>query len=384
MQSLPIPKFRSWSSSWEVYFPKRGATEGQRRFFPTEAAALAEINRWATGKKPAAHISQRKVDILHQCEALLPAGTDVLEAVRFFLEHHQGLTKVTVQTAADSYKLDLKRNASAKYEEEMSRVVDLAVVALGADTVCSSLSRAGLIEVIKAPESYWNRYAMKRAVSCLLTKARELGALKTNPLDGWRFEDAPKATPHTLTNETSQDILDHVLVERVDLIPSFALQKFAGIRTEELCRPDETDGSKRALRWEDLTAGLKVEVPVEVSKTGDRRVITFWPAALTNWLNAFNPDWAKLKGRICPVENLEDIKSKLLTGFADFKQNDFRRTYASNAYALHGALVQDWMGHTDGRMLKKHYRDFVDAEKAKAYFESKPAVQPSNVISISA
>lgn len=381
MTMQPTPKYRSWSSSWEVYFPARGAVPGKRRFFATEELANSAISEWKKGNTKA-HLGQRAADTALYAQSLLPEGVTLTDAVRFYLEHNQGLTKVTVSAVAEAYKLDIARTASEKYEAEQKRVVDILVTRLGADTLFSSLSRATLIGVIKEPNSYWNRAGRKRALSCLITKARELGAIRTNPLDGWTFEDAPKSTPHTLSNETAQSILEHVLAKRHDLLPCFALQLFAGIRTEELCRPDE-DG-RRALRWEDLTPGSKIEVPVEVSKTKDRRVIAFWPEALTSWLNAAGIDLTKAKGRICALVNLEDAKTKLLADFSDFEQNDFRRTYASNAYALHGALVQDWMGHTDGRMLKRHYRDFIDPEKAKAYFTSKPPSTPANVIPLSA
>lgn len=380
----PTPKFRAWAAKsgtpWEAVFPRRGPTKAKRRFFATQEEAQKEITAWLKGGT-AQSLSKKLVDEVHYLKGILPPGTTLTDTVRFFLAHNSGLTATTVKAVADAYKLDLKRSASAKYAEEQERMIDHTVAGLGPETIFSSLSRAKLIAFIKEPDSYWNRYGRKRAVSCLISKARELEAIRLNPLEGWKFEDAPKATPHILTIEATQRILEHTLAGRPELVASFALQLFAGVRTEELCR-EEKDG-RRPLKWEDVTFGSKIEVPVEVSKTEDRRVITFWPEALTHWLNAVQCD---RKGVICPVAELDDAKSKLLDGLAgvDFKQNDFRRTYASNAYALHGILVQDWMGHTDGRMLKKHYRDFVEKENAQKYFASKPQHVPNNLVALTA
>lgn len=373
-----VPKFRSWSGSWEVYFPKRGSVPAQRRFYPSEESARSAIAEWRRGDTGTS-LSKRQVDEVLYVTGLLPSGVTLTDAVRFFIEHNAGLARVTVGQCAEAYRLLLKRQASDKYAEEQGRVITEVEKLLGAETVFSTIPKATLIETINAPETYWTRYGRKRAVSCLISKALELGGLKDNPLANWRFEKAPKKTPHVLSNEAVQSIMERVLAERPELVPCFALQLFAGIRTDELCRKDKK--GKRALRWEDIDIGTRITVPIEVSKTGDKRVIDFWPAALTNWLNAVG---GSRKGRICPVEKLDDAKSKLLSDMPEFQQNDFRRTFASNAYALHGAKTQDWMGHTDGRMLKKHYRDFRTPEQAEAFFASKPATLPNNIIAITA
>lgn len=379
----PTPKYRAWAAKsgtpWEVSFPTRGALKGKRRFFATEADALAAVKDWLRGDA-SANLGKRTVDEVAYLQGLLPSGVSLTDAVRYYLQHHRNVAEATLGSIAEAYLTDCRRSSSAKYQETMGYSVASVVEHFGADTLFSALSKAQLIQFIKAPESYWVRYGRKRAVSCLITKARELDAIGSNPLEGWQFEDAPKATPHVLTNAEVQRLMEHTLAVRPELIPSFALQLFAGIRTEELCRDEE---GKRALTWEDITFGQRIDVPIEVSKTDDRRVITFWPEALTHWLNAVP---GERTGLICPVAQLDDAKSKLLADLdgVNFRQNDFRRTYASNAYALHGALVQDWMGHTDGRMLKKHYRDFVEPTQAKAFFASKPPSTPNNVIALTA
>lgn len=379
--AMIAPKFRQWAvqhgTPWEVSFPRRGAVPGRRRFFATMTEATDAITEWTAGDASAG-LPKRVVDEVLYVRSLLPEGVTLTDLYRFYAQHHAGLTVATVQVVADAYLRDCQRANEEKYYSEQKRVIDLLVTELGADVLFSSLSRARLVETIKAPDSYWNRYARKRAVRCLITKAIELDAVKVDPLAGWKFEDAPKATPHTLSTETAQAIMEHVFHERHELVPAFALQLFAGIRTEELCR--ETADGRRPLDWKDITFGAKIDVPAEVSKTGDRRVIDFWPEALTNWLRAWHPTGTMREGKVCPIANLEDAKSKLLSGFPEFKQNDFRRTYASNAYALHGARVQDWMGHTDGRMLKRHYKDFIEPAKAQAYFASKAPEVAANVV----
>lgn len=391
MPTQLTPKFRQWSSSWEVYFPKRGHLKGQRRFFPTEADANSAIAKWNADAAPSSYLSMREVDQLTLCKSMLPSGVTLLDAVRFYLEHSHSGVRMTLAEVAKAYLQDLKvQKRSEDYRATMESDVAKALAGLGADRTVDTLKRHEYIAYIKSGETFWVRYGRKRAVSCLISKARELGAVGSNALEGFTFEDAPKATPHTLTLSDTQAILEFTLKTRPDLLPSLAFKLFAGIRTEELCR-NEVNG-KRPLLWEDVTVGQSINVPIEVSKTNERRVVDFWPEALTFWLNA-SP--LVFPGRICPVAELDNETSRLIVALnkarvleglkpVDFQQNDFRRTYASMSYAVRGGeKTADSTGHSL-KVLKKHYRDFKTETEAKAYFSLKPLEQSPKVVAMTA
>jgi hypothetical protein len=211
----PVPVYKAWAEKhgtpWQVTFPKRGAVPTKRRFFPTEDAANAEIEKWLKDRKPEAGLGKRVVDEVVHCRALLPPDVSLLDCVRFYVEHHSGLTTVTVQEVADDYLADLKaQKKSADYRDEQERWAGIFVTELGAETLFSSIGKARLLKFIKSDsESYWNRYARKRIASCLVSKAIELEALRMNPLDGWKFEDAPKKRPHFLLQADAEIILTY-------------------------------------------------------------------------------------------------------------------------------------------------------------------------------
>lgn len=373
------PKHRPWAeihgTPWEVTFPKNGAVPRKRTFYPTKDAALAAIADWEKGRT---HLSlgKRKVDELLYCEAILPAGVSITDACRFYIEHNSGQNNVTIGDVASLYLVDLKRAKKAEdYQAEMKRTVESAVEHFGKSMLFSALTKAKLLTYIKGGETYWVRYARKRAVSVLISKARDLEAIRLNPLDGYTFEDAPKSTPHFLKLEDTQAILDYTAQHKPELVTPFALQLFAGIRTEELSR-NEVNG-KRPLRWSDIKFGESITVPVEVSKTGDRRVVDYWPAALTNWLD--KP--AKADSQVCTVSELDDAKSKLIKALnkervaqslpeVDFRQNDFRRTYATHSVQLFGGeKTKDRLGHQESsKVLKKHYDGLSTKHQAEAHF----------------
>jgi hypothetical protein len=388
------PRFCEWAAKHgtpiEVIFPKRGGVVRKRRFFVSEEAANTAISEWKHGTVSVG-LGKRKVDEMLYCESMLPPGVGLRDCVHFYLEHHSGSNTTTILDVAKLYLTDLKRQQKAEdYQDEMKRTVESAVVALEGATIddeklkdtgklFSTLNRAMLLRFIKSGETYWVRYARKRAVSVLISKAREMEAIKFNPLDGWVFEDAPKKTPHFLKNWEADAILNYANRHKPELVTPFALQLFAGIRTEELCR-NVTD-TKRPLWWSDLKFGQSITIPVEVSKTNDRRVIDYWPEALSNWI--VNPGEGAVP--VCSYAELDDAKSKLIKALnkerkrlelpkVDFKQNDFRRTYATNSVAVFGGeKTKDRLGHQEpSKVLKKHYDGLTEKAIAEAYYQSKP------------
>lgn len=390
------PEYKTWAEKhgtpWQVSFPTRGAIAGRRRFFATEQLALSAIAEWKDGTVSAG-FGKRVADEVLYCQSLLPEGVTLTAAVRYFIEHHTGLNSTTVASVAKGYLDDLRKQAKSEhYQAEQARMVEVFTKAFGAETLFSTLNKAKLVAFIKEPETYWPRYARKRIVSCLVSKARELEAIRGNPLDGVSFEDAPKKRIHFLKQADVEAILDYTLRKSPAALPALALKCFMGIRTEELSRA--VTPLKRPLLWEDIKMGKLIDLPESVTKTNTRRVIDFWPAALTHWLNACGT--LPATGKVCPVDGLDNLISKLVKALnrervaaklapVDYQQNDFRRTFASHSVALNGTdKTRDYLGQRDNDVLFTNYRGFVDETEAKAYFESSPVGLPSNVIALSA
>lgn len=379
------PVYRSWASvsgtPWAVVFPKRGLIPNKRRFFQTEDAAFAAISAWKSGDESVG-LGKRKIEEMLWCESVLPSGIALRECVQFYLEHSTGIVSSTVGKVCELYLDDLRlQGRSESYQSIQGRMAIIITQQLGADTLFSLLGKTTLLGFIRGGSTHWVRYARRRIVSALVTKAIELDAIKTNPLAGWRMLDAPlRGRPHFLNLKDTEAFLSYARLKRPDCVAAFAFQCFAGIRTEELCR--NMVNGKRPLEWADVKWGRLIDVGSEVSKTNHRRIIRFWPEALTNWCALSS----NRKGPICPKCYLQDVKSKLVRKMnierkagglplVPFKQNDFRRTYASHSVQLIGAeKTQTHMGHAENSsILKKHYEEYVEPHEAVAYFASRPS-----------
>lgn len=317
------------------------------------------------------------------CESLLPKGVTLLDAAKFFVEQRGNALLSTVKDVAESYRDTALKGASAKYREEQWRFVGDAVSHFGARTLFKALTKPQVIGYIRSGSTYWVRYSRKRAVSVLVTEALLLDVIEKNPLLGFRLEDAPKRTPHYLKHWEVDAILEFTAREAPRFLNAFALQLLMGIRTEELCRPVEIENGrlmKRPLWWSDISFGLSINMPAEVTKTGYRRTLDYWPPALTRWMRRPKRGDTPL----CPVLGLEDAKTKLLRNLrrerkaaklppVDFRQNDFRRTYATFSIAAFGVeKTKARMGHEDSsKMLRRHYDGGLPPEvDALGYFGS--------------
>jgi hypothetical protein len=369
--ATPVPVFRAWvrtGTPWEVAFPSSATTPRQRRFFKTPEEAQEAIDTWLKGRSPETSVGKRRLDALLQAQALLPPGISLLDAVRFFNSHHGPRSTSTLQDIATAYLKDIQRR-SPKYRESATAFVDRAVAHFGGDVLMASLGRAQWLSWIKSSESYWNRYGMKRAASCLISTALEREVIDKSPLAGWKFEEAPKKRPHFLDLEQVTKVMTSVSTEAPELLPAFALQLWAGIRTEELCRASK-DG-RRALQWSDIRFGERIDVGPEVAKMRERGVIDFWPEALTSWLK----NYKDAKGAICPVEDLSEAKYRLFTKLKlKVPQNSFRHSYATYvcAYFQDPGKATLYLRQRDTDVLWTNYRDYADEATAKLYFSNSP------------
>lgn len=388
-----------------VYFPQRGMLQAKRRYFATPEAATDEVLKWSKDRKPDAVLGKRAVDDVLWAQSLLPPGITIRDAIRFYVEHHSAATsasKLTLKEVTDIIEADLLRMKKSKsYRANINGSAARINKALGKDTQVSMLTKATLIRFIRDGAEYWDRFGRKRIASLVCSKAVELEIFKHSPLLGWKFETQPKKSVHFLSNEDAQVILDYFFDSYPDYLPAVALQLFAGIRTEELAREDEGGrNGKRALRWEDLVWGTRISIANEVSKTGEGRIIEFWPEALTNFLTPFRKTTGRILAMPKSVEAakfnfgsdkshiLEDLNSaRVKEGLApvDFRQNDFRHTFATNLAATQGIVVtQTCLGHSNHQMIKRYKNGLRMKEPSVAFFAMKPTRIIDNVIAMTA
>ncbi|VGO15723.1 Tyrosine recombinase XerC [Pontiella desulfatans] len=157
-----------------------------------------------------------------------------------------------------------------------------------------------------------------------------------------------------------------VVPDKTTLIPYMALAFFAGIRPNEITR----------LRWKDIDLQLdEIHVNADTSKTSTARIVHI-SANLKKWLIPYRGDDDAL---VFPYSDTV-LRSWRRAIFKDldvkYIQDGARHSFATYYLALNSMddTIQE-LGHTDTKMLFKHYRGLAKNRKnqAREYFKIAPA-----------
>ena len=171
--------------------------------------------------------------------------------------------------------------------------------------------------------------------------------------------------PGILSVAQSANLLAHAGPE---ILPAIALGLFAGLRPES-----ET----WKLRWEDIDFESRlIDVAAERTKTAQRRFVKM-ADNLVAWLLPFRKD----AGAVCPATG--DAYFTRLTqardgaGILDWPSDALRHTYASMHFAAfrNAGETSEQLGHSDLKMLFRHYRERVKPAEALKFWEIRPMNQ---------
>lgn len=358
-KNKPItPKFTPShpSAPWRVYY------RGKSFWFADEADALkkcADIEKGRGGDP-----TNRDVDEIRHCKELLQ-GTPLLHAVRYFIERnpriHQGMT---VKEAVDQHLLRYK-DSRPSYGERKKYLLDM----LATDSGGRMLSEVGPETVERLLDSVTSSWTKNDLLTHLRTFFRSAVKKRILPEDP-TLAFSPvvtRASKVILTVPDARHVLKTAAEQFPDILPAVCLQLFAGVRTEEITR----------LEWSDVKQGRFVNIEPHVAKTHERRVIDWWPAAMTNWM----PKKLPTVGPICPnPRNFEHRKWMLIAVCRgtkkDFKfgQNAFRHSFCSFACSFfeNAGKASLLAGQHDVHIFFKSYRDYRTKEEAEKYFSLSP------------
>ena len=152
-------------------------------------------------------------------------------------------------------------------------------------------------------------------------------------------------------------------VPPLDMIPIITVGCFGGIRPEESAR----------LTWGMVDFKRKhIDLPAEITKDGDRRIVDM-PDNLFEWLLVCR----NKSGPMLPV-NFRRKRWALsrAMGWREWPDDILRHSFGSYHLAKYrnAALTAEQMGHKNARMLYAHYREVVkDAEEVVAYWNLLPS-----------
>jgi integrase len=336
-----------------VYF------RGKSYWFKNEADAVAKAKDLRGGKSD---LTLRESDEYRYARQLL-GRVPLLEAVRFYLERNP--TTDPTMTVGEAITAHLARaTGRPDYMEKKRYFLGIVSERLGNEKL-AVVGPASVQALIDSMTSKWGANDVLRHARIFFRDCIRLKLLREDPTAAFQ-EQKVLPSKVILTVEDTAHILKVCKAQFPEILPAVALQLFTGIRTSEVTR----------LEWKDVRLGSLVNIEPQVAKTSERRVIDWWPEALTHWMPA--------KAGEGPVtvqpKSYEAHKWQLImvckASKSDFKfgQNAFRHSFASFgcAYFQNAGKVALLMGHRDVNMLFRHYRDYRTKEEADRYFGLRP------------
>ncbi len=221
------------------------------------------------------------------------------------------------------------------------------------------------------PLSNRTKFNFQRHVTGLFRFAARLRYIPRTLADEVAELDKPKPEAASAEVFTPGELAAILAQIPEELIPSFVLGAFAGLRPAEISRLD----------WSDIRLDQRVLiVGAHQAKTASRRVV---PLA-TNLVAWLAPRVGQ--GRICPVETPGWMAQKFsdaakLAGIP-WKRNALRHSFISYRLALTAdpARVATESGNS-AAMVHKHYKALVTESEGKAWFDIRPT-QQGNVITM--
>ena len=141
-----------------------------------------------------------------------------------------------------------------------------------------------------------------------------------------------------------------------------AIGAFTGIRSAEI----------RRLYWEDIKWDRNfIELVVSKAKTAARRLVPL-SENLKTWLAPWRQETGPIVSISDPAGALSDIaiKAQIPGGW---RQNGLRHSYISYRVALTGDVARTALeSGNSAKMIYRHYREVVDEDTAKIWFEITP------------
>lgn len=256
------------------------------------------------------------------------------------------------------------------------------VVSLTRDDIAGWLTAKG------GTGATWDGY--RRAFNAMFNHAVRERMAESNPVAGIRAVrmDETLPTPFTVADATA--ILRTAAEWTPRLVPTLALQFFAGLRPGEALGMD----------WSAVDfKGKIIRIMPETSKVRRSRIVPM-NQTLIDWLTPYRKargpvgiqtqnqfDYAIYRKPIGPAYEQEGIpiaerepdkrpKGLLAAAGVDWIQDGPRKTFASAHYAMHGdaAKLAAILGHTGGHdVLFRHYRGLMTKAEARRFFAIRPA-----------
>ena len=364
----PIRHPRGRHVYWLVRVGKRlsGAAGSRKHYFKSRGkanefiASLGEAHD-RLGKSAFALTLEQQGEAVRAFTRLKPLGASLTAAVDHYCAthvngKHSPLFRDFVETFLAARRDSCGSRTVATYRSELKP----ALAEFG-DVAINRIHQSDLEEWVPDLDyAARTRANILDTLTTLFNDAVRKELLARNPA---LFVPRPKpdpAPPGILIPAQAERLLQAARSLRPRLVHAVALALFAGLRRSELCA---LTGVHLILE-ENL-----IEVPAQVAKTRQRRLVTIRPN-LARWLAGAPRDHTSLAGTLCPDvfgEWLHELAAE--AGIRPWPHNAMRHSFASYLYALtqNENQVAAEMGNSPNVVIK-HYRAVVRPAAAQAYF----------------
>lgn len=311
--------------------------------------------------------------------AVLKSKATLEDAARFWAKHNlfEGADALTVDGLANRWfkALRVRGCRDTTLREREHKMTRLAA-ALDNRPV-QSVTKAEILAVLESwgvTGATWDGY--RRAWRAAFQFATEEGILDANPLAGVRKVQLDERMPRPFTVSATLAILRAAAEYAPIMVPTLAVQFFAGLR------PGEALG----LDWSAVDfAGKQIRVLPETSKVRRSRIVEL-SDTLRDWLLPYRKTSGPI-GITTPSAFSYWMNKKTLAGRrgaigaagVSWIQDGPRKSFASAHYAVHqdAAKLAATLGHTGGQdVLFRHYRGLMSRQDGERYFAIRPVSRP--------
>jgi integrase len=342
----------------QKYTPFYIRVEGKKRYFKTEAlavAALAPSNQGMADMR----LGPRAVAEYRSAKSLLPPGTSLVYVAEQFMKSSRLDPSRTVGAAIDEYVAAREADPQLRprYIARVRQLMRWFKEVAGTHGL-STVSHGDVEEWCLSRGSAHRQHEARTHLSVFFSFCLRRQWIDRNPADSRivTLHRKPAATIGFMPVDTARALLAGAWEHARDLVAPFALQMFCGVRTEEVIR----------LSWEQVAMDVHVDITPTVSKTGERRVIDWWPDNLTSWLKPVRAETGLVAPRNYSVRRALLTKQPKL----ELPHNAFRHSSATYGVAFHqdAARISLMLGHHDRDLVFRHYRGYATLDQGRAYF----------------
>lgn len=345
-------------------YPWRGShrfaaydAQGTRRYTTRKSLADAKTAALAHARAVAgrAVALDRLDDTRRRILADLLHADPTLARIREFLTAPAPSSVTVAQAARECVAAKRAANPKSRYN---AATLERAAARLPQDIPVHHIAPADIeVAMTGAPRTRLNTH---RAIRTFLRWCQRAGHLPAGPTAADRIETprAPLGTPAILTPGELRAVL---AIAPPECLPWLTLGAWAGIRTDELYRPNHP------LQWGDIDipAGI-ITIRPETSKVSRRRIIPILPP-LAAALRAIGP----AVGRIAPADREPTKRQLRIVGepIGGWRRNALRHSFLTYRSAIVGTGQAALEAGNSEAITRRNYLDATTQDVAREWFD---------------